>query len=159
MNIDYQEKSLRKKLKSLKKIDDEQIEKNPSKQLDTVIVKSSELDFFKTRIKQLEFENYNLRRDKEITINSLLERIKELELQLTGERPNTARVATSLSNKNISEGSECAICNEYLQPYEIVEHLLLCGRSPDTCEVCGESFNKSELAKHLNEMTSSEVLI
>jgi len=77
---------------------DQDIEKLDGKNI--VLIKNKEIDKLKTYIKELEQEKEDLFVNFKTTTNILLDRIKELETNKTGQRPVTAKIIENLNLKN-----------------------------------------------------------
>jgi hypothetical protein len=131
--------------------------------------KNEQITKLKAYIASLEQEKEDLINNFKNTTNALLDKIKNLELQLNHnnnnnqniiiERPQTAMIARDLQdienndiNQNIDNNNNkvqrCPNCQKEIPQNEFIIHSLSCLRHSYKCKKCGELINDEILEEH-----------
>ena len=131
--------------------------------------KNEQITKLKAYIASLEQEKEDLINNYKDTTNALLDKIKNLELQLNSnkniiiERPQTAMIARDLQVKENNEinGDQiiyqrCPNCQKEFPKNEFIIHSLSCLRHSYKCKKCGELINDEILNEHINSWTKPE---
>ena len=136
--------------------------------------KNEQLTKLKAYIASLEQEKEDLINSFKNTSNALLDKIKDLELQLNNnkpinennpiiiERPKTAMIIKDLQenedNKNIDKNKKqrCPNCQKEILVSEFIAHNLSCLRHNFKCKKCGELINDDSINEHNNNWLSPE---
>jgi ankyrin repeat protein len=117
----------------------------------------------------LEQQKEDLINNYKDTTNALLDKIKNLELQLNNnkniiiERPQTAMIARDLQDKENNEINDenikfqrCPNCQKEIPKNEFIIHSLSCLRHSYKCKKCGELINDEILNEHIKSWTKPE---
>ena len=122
----------------------------------------------KAYIASLEQEKEDLINNYKNTTNSLLDKIKDLELKLSKnnesnnlpyiERPGTAMIIQELqkNEENSDQKKRCPNCKKDFLESEFIAHSLVCLRHSFKCKTCGELINDNLINEHNNNWINSE---
>ena len=149
--------------------DDELLTK---KNEEIISYKNEQITKLKAYIASLEQEKEDLINNYKNTTNALLDKIKNLELQLNNinnkniiiERPQTAMIAKDLqeiknneikdlNNTNIKY-QRCPNCQKEIPKNEFLMHSLSCLRHSYKCKKCGELINDEIVEEHIKSWTN-----
>ena len=129
--------------------------------------KNTQITKLKAYIASLEQEKEDLINNYKNTTNALLDKIKNLELQLNTnktlnsniiiERPQTAMIAKDLQEIENNEDNEnnsnkkqrCPNCQKEILQSEFIIHSLSCLRHSYKCKKCGELINDDIVQEHI----------
>lgn len=140
--------------------------------------KNEQLTKLKAYIASLEQEKEDLINSFKNTSNALLDKIKDLELQLNNnnksinvnnqiiiERPKTAMIIKDIQenedNKNVDKNKKqrCPNCQKEILSSEFLAHNLSCLRHSFKCKKCGELINDDSINEHNNNWLKPERII
>ena len=129
----------------------------------------------KTYIASLEKEKEDLIKNYSMTSDTLLDKIKDLEYQKTGFRPETPKIIFKKNNnselnknnfKNINNNEHnqnnkerCPNCGKEIKYEEYIEHSLQCLRKKYKCNICNILIDIEEKEKHINSFLSKKDMI
>ena len=138
--------------------------------------KNEQITKLKAYIASLEQEKEDLINNFKNTTNALLDKIKNLELQLNNndyknkiiERPQTAMIARDLQEKenndinfnldknNNTISQRCPNCQKEIPQNEFIIHSLSCLRHSYKCKKCGELINDDIYEDHMKSWLKPE---
>ena len=125
----------------------------------------------KAYIASLEQEKEDLINNYKNTSNTLLNKIKDLELKLSNnnennnspniERPGTAMIIQELekNEENASQKKRCPNCQKEFLESEFIAHSLTCLRHFFKCKKCGELISDNLINEHNNNWINSERIL
>ena len=122
----------------------------------------------KAYIASLEKEKQDLIKNYSLTSDTLLDKIKDLEYQKTGFRPETPKIifrknnneiqkndGKTLNNNILNKKQRCTNCGKEIKNEEYIEHSLQCLRKKYKCNICNILIEIENKEKHI-EMYLSE---
>ena len=142
--------------------------------------KNEQITKLKAYIASLEQEKEDLINNFKNTTNALLDKIKNLEIQLNKnnninknkikiERSQTAMIAKdlqeienkeiNLDKKNINMKQRCPNCQKEIPQNEFIIHSLSCLRHSYKCKSCGELINDEIYEEHIKSFLNPEKII
>lgn len=161
-------------------IDKLELEEKPDSQLislskeEIIEFKNNQIQKLKAYIASLEMEKDDLIENFRQTTNILLEKIKEMENNNSGFRPDTPMIAKNINKKKSEpilsneaffdkpynpkkEKQRCPNCTSEFLEEDFIAHSLNCLRNKIRCKKCGEMIEEKHRKEHINEWRSSEV--
>ena len=129
--------------------------------------KNEQITKLKAYIASLEQEKEDLINNYKNTTNALLDKIKNLQMQLNNtnknkiiERPQTAMIAKDLQENEINDNNNtfqrCPNCQKEFPQNEFIIHSLSCLRHSYKCKKCGELINYEIYQEHLKSFINPE---
>lgn len=161
-----------------KEITDEELLQKTKEEI--IQYKNSQIMELKSYIASLEQEKDDLIDNFKDTTNLLLEKIKDLEANKTGFRPETPMITKNLRKKtggvtpndfsSISTNNSiqpqkkekiqhCPNCGQYFPDSEFLNHSLQCLRKVFHCKACGSLVDESKKSQHLKEFRAPKLMI
>ena len=129
----------------------------------------------KTYIASLEKEKEDLIKNYSMTSDTLLDKIKDLEYQKTGLRPETPKIIFKKNNNseiqknnyqninnnhnNQNNKQRCPNCGKEIKNEEYIEHSLQCLRKKYKCNICNILIDIEEKENHINSFLSKKDMI
>lgn len=139
---------------------------------DILSFKNTQISQLKGYIASLEQEKDDLIDNFKETTSLLLERIKDLEFQNKGIRPETPMIAKNLPKKSggVSQSDfkslkarrhieRCPNCHNEFPEEQFISHSLQCLRKAFNCKVCNELVNENNKVEHLNKYRAPQAMI
>lgn len=149
--------------------DEELIEMNKE---DIILFKNKQIAKLKAYIVSLEHEKEVLIENYSDSTSLLLERIKDIEFQNKGIRPETPMIAKSLLKKSggVTQNDfkslkakktieRCPNCRIEFPKEQFVAHSLQCLRKVFNCKVCNQLVNETNKVDHLNKYRSPQAMM
>ena len=149
-----------------------------------ITYKNIQISQLKSYINSLEKEKEDLINNFKITTDTLIEKIKQIEFNTQGIRPQTARIIKDINNnkkansknnnKDLFGDSEdnnnidnntnnqvqrCPNCTKEFPITEFIEHSLQCLRKIYRCQKCNKMMPISEKETHLNNYQNKAKMI
>ena len=145
-----------------------------------ITYKNVQISQLKSYINSLEKEKEDLINNFKITTDSLIEKIKQMEYNLQGVRPQTARIIKDINNKqsnsnynkkdlideennehnyNNKQVQRCPNCTKEFDISEYIEHSLQCLRKIFRCQKCNKMMPVNEKETHFNNYQNKTKMI
>ena len=145
-----------------------------------ITYKNVQISQLKSYINSLEKEKEDLINNFKITTDTLIEKIKQIEYNIQGVRPQTARIIKDLNNKqsnsnyikkdlidgenneennNNKQIQRCPNCTKEFDISEYIEHSLQCLRKIYRCPKCNKMMPINEKETHFNNYQNKTKMI
>ena len=145
-----------------------------------ITYKNVQISQLKSYINSLEKEKEDLINNFKKTTDTLIEKIKQIEYNLQGVRPQTARIIKDLNNKqsnsnynkkdlidgenneinyNNKQAQRCPNCTKEFDISEYIEHSLQCLRKIFRCQKCNKMMPVNEKETHFNNYQNKTKMI